>query len=102
VRTPRSSQHPTGRRTLAVLVLVVMLGTVPGCGGTSDGVGGSTSPDGRSSTTAGDEPGGCDLSDLLGGDDDAEVAGGSQEGGAQPDAEGDTEPCLDAPAGPDE
>jgi hypothetical protein len=102
VRRPRSSHHPTGRRTLAALVLVVVLGTVAGCGATSDGVDGSTSPDGRTSSTAGEEPGGCDLSDLLGGDDDVEVAGGSHDEAAQPDAGGDTEPCVDAPAVPDE
>jgi hypothetical protein len=86
---------------LAVLVLVVALGIVAGCGGTTDGVGGSPSPDGPSPTSADDEPGGCDLSDLLGGDDDAEVAGGSHDEGAQQDADDDTEPCLEVPAGPD-
>jgi hypothetical protein len=97
VRIPRSCLHPRGRRTLAVLVLFMVLGTLTACGGTTDGVGGSPSPDGLSSTSTHDESGGCDLSDLLGGDDDLEVARGSHDEGAQQYAEDDSEPCLETP-----
>jgi hypothetical protein len=105
VRTPRPPHRPTGRRALAVVVLVVLLvlpGALAGCGGPAESVDGTTSTGGASSTSTDDEPGGCDLSDLLAGDDGTEVAGATEDESAPQEPDDDTEPCLETPPATDD
>jgi hypothetical protein len=102
VRTPHPPHRPTGRRALAIVVLVVLLGALASCGGPAESVDGTTTTGGATSTSADAEPGGCDLSDLLGGDDGNEAAGATEDESAPQEPEDDTEPCLETPPATDD
>lgn len=93
MRTMRSSLVPIGRAIVTVVLLVVL----GGCGGVSGGSGGSGSAGVPSGSSADEEePGGCDLSDLVGGEE-AEARSGQEGTTEEPNPVSDTQPCLETP-----
>lgn len=81
-----------GRLGLAAGLAGVLV-VLSGCGGPADGAVGTATERGETPASgSSEEPGGCDVTALLGGDPDA-----VDEATVEPEVGTDEEPCLDTP-----